>query len=358
MRIGGRRPEPERLVERDLACGRRQQVGAAQRRASRPAPRRPRRRRAGRRRRRRCGAGRCRRSLAREHARAAGRAASSRNSTPPCMRKAQRGLPPRCETRRALAGRERRGRCPDRAGRPGRAAPTRRAARRRASRSTGRGARAPPAPRARRRRARRARDWRDGLAVPVEPEPGQRAGLRLLAPGPYASAVEILEAQQEAAARMARPEPGDQRRARVAEVEIPGRARCIAADIHARTHATVAAMGLVYSTESGRVRKCQHCGEPLAGRRPLPVPRAGRARAGRRHPARAARDVGAQGQDRDDDQRRGAGAGDRARARASSACADRAESVVDGVIEIQGDHRAKVVAHLQGTRPAGQGAGG
>jgi translation initiation factor 1 len=105
-------------------------------------------------------------------------------------------------------------------------------------------------------------------------------------------------------------------------------------------------MGLVYSTEKGRVRRCQHCGQPLAdgGRCPC------RAQAGR-PPGDGILRVR-----RETSGRKGktvttisgaapAHAGELAR-ELKRLCGS-GGSVVDGVIEIQGDHRAKVLAHLQ-----------
>ena len=105
-------------------------------------------------------------------------------------------------------------------------------------------------------------------------------------------------------------------------------------------------MGLVYSTESGRVRRCQHCGEPLAGggrcacrARASRVPGDGILRVRRETSGRKGKTVTtisgaapAQATELARDLKRLCGSGG---------------SVVDGVIEIQGDHRAKVLAHLE-----------
>ena len=116
-------------------------------------------------------------------------------------------------------------------------------------------------------------------------------------------------------------------------------------------------MGLVYSTDGGRVPRCRHCGEPLAdgGRCPCRVQaarvpgdgvlRVRRETAGRKgktvttidgaSPAQAAELVR--------ELKRLCGSGG---------------SVVGGVIEIQGDHRAKVLAHLEARGLSVKVAGG
>src|SRR4029077_11298077 len=63
--------------------------------------------------------------------------------------------------------------------------------------------------------------------------PGQRIRLQLGTAAAHPGAIEILEAQEEAPAGVPRPEPCDQRCARIAEMEITGGAGCIAADVHA-----------------------------------------------------------------------------------------------------------------------------
>jgi translation initiation factor 1 len=116
-------------------------------------------------------------------------------------------------------------------------------------------------------------------------------------------------------------------------------------------------MGLVYSTESGRVRRCQHCGEPLAGggrcacrTRASRVPGDGILRVRRETAGRKGKTVTtisgaapAQATELARDLKRLCGSGG---------------SVVDGVIEIQGDHRSKVVAHLEGRGLQVKSAGG
>jgi translation initiation factor 1 len=106
-------------------------------------------------------------------------------------------------------------------------------------------------------------------------------------------------------------------------------------------------MGLVYSTEGGRVRRCPRCGEPLQDGR-CGCQRAARERAGdgvlrvRREVAgRGGKTVttvaGAPGSDADL----------RALAKELKRACGSGGSVKDGVIEIQGDHRDKVVARLR-----------
>jgi translation initiation factor 1 len=116
-------------------------------------------------------------------------------------------------------------------------------------------------------------------------------------------------------------------------------------------------MGLVYSTETGRVRTCPHCGRPLAGGGRCPcrvqagrVPGDGILRVRRETSGRKGKTVTAisgaspaQAADLARELKRLCGSGG---------------SVVDGVIEIQGDHRAKVVAHLQSRGLQVKSAGG
>jgi translation initiation factor 1 len=105
-------------------------------------------------------------------------------------------------------------------------------------------------------------------------------------------------------------------------------------------------MGLVYSTDSGRVRKCQHCGKPLAdgGRCPCRVqagrvPGDGVLRVRRETSGRKGKTVTTIS---------GASPAQAAElARELKRLCGSGGSVVEGVIEIQGDHRAKVVAHLE-----------
>jgi translation initiation factor 1 len=116
-------------------------------------------------------------------------------------------------------------------------------------------------------------------------------------------------------------------------------------------------MGLVYSTDKGRVRNCQHCGRPLAdgGRCPCRaqagrVPGDGILRVRRETAGRRGKTVTtisgaspAQATELARELKRLCGSGG---------------SVVDGVIEIQGDHREKVVASLQSRGLQVKSAGG
>jgi translation initiation factor 1 len=106
-------------------------------------------------------------------------------------------------------------------------------------------------------------------------------------------------------------------------------------------------MGLVYSTDGGRVRRCPHCGEPLQdgrcpcraqARRPVGdgILRVRRETGGRRGKTVTTIE-GFPGTDRE--------LADLARA-LKRLCSS-GGAVVDGRIEVQGDHRDKVVAHLQ-----------
>jgi hypothetical protein len=62
------------------------------------------------------------------------------------------------------------------------------------------------------------------VPVPVEAEPAQVREDRRLELAPTAADVDVLDAQQEAPARLARPRPGDTRRIGVAEMQLAGRA--------------------------------------------------------------------------------------------------------------------------------------
>src|SRR3954466_8922504 len=116
-------------------------------------------------------------------------------------------------------------------------------------------------------------------------------------------------------------------------------------------------MGLVYSTDGGRVGKCRHCGRPLAGggrcacrAEAERVPGDGILRVRRETSGRKGKTVTtisgaspAQAAELARDLKRLCGSGG---------------SVVDGMIEIQGDHRAKVVAHLEASGLQVKSAGG
>jgi translation initiation factor 1 len=116
-------------------------------------------------------------------------------------------------------------------------------------------------------------------------------------------------------------------------------------------------MGLVYSTDKGRVPTCRHCGRPLAdgGRCPCRV-HAGRApgdgvlRVRRETSGRKGKTVTTVS---------GASPAHAAElARELKRLCGSGGSVVGGVIEIQGDHRAKVMAHLEASGLTVKSAGG
>lgn len=120
-------------------------------------------------------------------------------------------------------------------------------------------------------------------------------------------------------------------------------------------------MGLVYSTEHGRVRRCDHCGEPLqdGGRCPCRL-RAARAPAG----------DGVVRVRRETSGRKGktvttiAGLpGSEAELRTLATglkrlCGSGGSLRDDGVVEVQGDHREKVIAHLEAQGHRVKAAGG
>jgi translation initiation factor 1 len=108
-------------------------------------------------------------------------------------------------------------------------------------------------------------------------------------------------------------------------------------------------VGLVYSTEGGRVRRCQHCGGPLQD---------GRCDCRRRGGATQAVGDGVLRVRRETSGRRGktvttvqgAVGGDAALRELARSLKQRCGSggaVKDGVIELQGDHRDVVVEHLR-----------
>jgi translation initiation factor 1 len=116
-------------------------------------------------------------------------------------------------------------------------------------------------------------------------------------------------------------------------------------------------MGLVYSSDRGRVPRCRHCGQPLAANGRCPC-RAQGARAPGDGVLRVRRETSG---------RRGktvttvSGAAPALAAelaRELKRLCGSGGSVVDGVIEIQGDHRAKVLAHLEGRGLQVKSAGG
>ena len=115
-------------------------------------------------------------------------------------------------------------------------------------------------------------------------------------------------------------------------------------------------MGLVYSSDGGRVRGCPHCGKPL---------RDGRCRC--RVESATPPGDGILRVRRETSGRRGktvttvSGASPVAAAELAKAlkklCGS-GGSVSDGVVEVQGDHRAKVIAHLEKAGFTVKNAGG
>ena len=115
-------------------------------------------------------------------------------------------------------------------------------------------------------------------------------------------------------------------------------------------------MGLVYSSETGRVRSCPHCGKAMQdGRCRCRVeaetpPGDGILRVRRETSGRKGKTVttvsGA------------APAQATVLAKALKKLCGSGGSVVDGVVELQGDHRAKVIAYLEGDGHAVKAAGG
>lgn len=105
-------------------------------------------------------------------------------------------------------------------------------------------------------------------------------------------------------------------------------------------------MGLVYSTDGGRVERCRHCGEPLSGggrcgcrRAAATPPGDGILRVRRETSGRKGKTVTTV---------TGASPADAERlVKALKRACGTGGSFIDGVIEIQGDHRPKVVAHLE-----------
>ena len=117
-------------------------------------------------------------------------------------------------------------------------------------------------------------------------------------------------------------------------------------------------MGLVYSTDGGRVRRCPHCGEPLQDGRCDCRVRASRPtgdgilRVRRETGGRKGKTVttisGAPGGE----------AGAKALAKELKRLCGSGGSVVDGTIEIQGDHRTKVISYLEAAGHTVKAAGG
>ena len=114
-------------------------------------------------------------------------------------------------------------------------------------------------------------------AVPIEAEPGRSSTIAGRVFRPAAAGIDVLQPQQEAPARLARPPPGEQRRMGVAEMQKPGRAgREARDDGHAE--------GRALRTDAGKAhgRLTAALGQPggtrAATRRAVPRPRRRRAR--------------------------------------------------------------------------------
>src|SRR5207248_5616076 len=71
----------------------------------------------------------------------------------------------------------------------------------------------------------RASRLEDRWAVPIEPEPRQLLELALGHPGTHAREVDVLDAHQVLAVCLSCPQPGEQRRARVAQMQLARGAR-------------------------------------------------------------------------------------------------------------------------------------
>jgi translation initiation factor 1 len=115
-------------------------------------------------------------------------------------------------------------------------------------------------------------------------------------------------------------------------------------------------VGLVYSTEGGRVKRCPRCGEPLQDGRcrcaaaDKAVPGDGVLRVRRETGGRGGKTVttisGASPADARD------------LAKALKKVCGSGGAVKDGIVELQGDHRDKVVAYLQKQGRTAKPAGG
>ncbi len=115
-------------------------------------------------------------------------------------------------------------------------------------------------------------------------------------------------------------------------------------------------MGLVYSSDGGRVRACPHCGKPLQdGRCRCRVesetpPGDGVLRVRRETSGRKGKTVTTVS---------GAAPADAAAlAKALKKLCGSGGSVSDGVVEVQGDHRARVIGYLEKAGYAVKSAGG
>ena len=115
-------------------------------------------------------------------------------------------------------------------------------------------------------------------------------------------------------------------------------------------------VGLVYSTEGGKVKRCPRCGEPLQDGRcrcavaDNEVPGDGVLRVRREKGGRGGKTVTTIS---------GAAPADaRDLAKALKKLCGSGGAVKDGIVEIQGDHREKVVAYLQKQGRVAKAAGG
>ena len=117
-------------------------------------------------------------------------------------------------------------------------------------------------------------------------------------------------------------------------------------------------MGLVYSTAGGRVRRCPHCGEPLQdGRCDC---RSRQPNAGGDGILRVRRETGGRG-GKTVTTVQGAPGTDaelKTLAKELKRVCGTGGAVKDGVIEIQGDHRDKVIQRLQALGHTVKAAGG
>ena len=198
----------------------------------------------------------------------------------------------------------------------------------------------------------------DGRAVPVQAEPLQIAQLARLDLVARAGAIEVLDAQQAAAARRARPQPGQERGAGVADVEIAAGGGRVASDVHralrigcrawaSSTRPTGAACAAAPTAAS----RCRTAAATAACARSRPTGD-GILRVRRETGGRKGKTVttisGAPGGE----------AGAKALAKELKRLCGSGGSVVDGTIEIQGDHRAKVISYLEAAGHTVKAAGG
>jgi translation initiation factor 1 len=118
----------------------------------------------------------------------------------------------------------------------------------------------------------------------------------------------------------------------------------------------VQAVGLVYSTEGGKVQRCPRCGEPLQDGRcrcaaaDRAVPGDGVLRVRRETAGRGGKTVTTVS---------GASPADaRELAKALKRLCGTGGAVKDGVVELQGDHREKVLSYLSAQGRQAKAAGG